>query len=66
MFENKVTALSKKTQGTLIIKEYPTASAHSGHFKTYLMNLHLKKSFKPDIIFVDYLNISCVVQIQSK
>ena len=57
MFENKVTALSKKTQGTLIIKEYPTASAHSGHFKTLLNELALKKSFKPDIIFVDYLNI---------
>ncbi len=57
MFENKVTALSKKTQGTLIIKEYPTASAHSGHFKALLNELSLKKSFKPDIIFVDYLNI---------
>ena len=40
MFENKVNNISKKTQGTLIIKEYPTASAHSGHFKVYLMNLH--------------------------
>jgi len=57
MFENKVTAVSKKTQGHLIIKEYPTASAHSGHFKTLLNELSLKKSFKPDIIFVDYLNI---------
>jgi replicative DNA helicase len=57
MFENKVTNLSKKTQGTLIIKEYPTASAHSGHFKSLLNELSLKKSFKPDIIFVDYLNI---------
>ena len=57
MFENKVTNLSKKTQGTLIIKEYPTASAHSGHFKSLLNELALKKSFRPDIIFVDYLNI---------
>ena len=57
MFENKVTNLAKKTQGTLIIKEYPTASAHSGHFKSLLNELALKKSFKPDIIFVDYLNI---------
>ena len=57
MFENKVTNLSKKTQGTLIIKEYPTASAHSGHFKALLNELALKKSFRPDIIFVDYLNI---------
>ena len=57
MFENKVTKLSEKTQGALIIKEYPTASAHSGHFKGLLNELALKKSFKPDIIFIDYLNI---------
>jgi replicative DNA helicase len=57
MFENKVTSLSKKTQGSLIIKEYPTASAHSGHFKALLNELALKKSFRPDIIFIDYLNI---------
>ena len=57
MFENKVNNISKKTQGTLIIKEYPTASAHSGHFKALLNELALKKSFKPDIIFIDYLNI---------
>jgi replicative DNA helicase len=57
MFENKVTNLAQKTQGTLIIKEYPTASAHSGHFRALLNELALKKSFRPDIIFVDYLNI---------
>jgi archaellum biogenesis ATPase FlaH len=57
MFETKVTNLAKKTQGTLIIKEYPTASAHAGHFKSLLNELALKKSFKPDIIFIDYLNI---------
>jgi len=57
IFENKVTSLSQKTQGTLIIKEYPTASAHSGHFKALINELALKKSFKPDIIFIDYLNI---------
>ncbi|QPX48219.1 DnaB-like replicative helicase [Synechococcus phage S-SRM01] len=57
MFENKVTGIAKKTQGTLIIKEYPTASAHSGHFKALLNELALKKSFRPDIIFIDYLNI---------
>jgi len=56
-FEKKVVSLAQKTQGQLIIKEYPTASAHSGHFKTLLNELALKKSFKPDIIFVDYLNI---------
>jgi replicative DNA helicase len=57
IFEKKVTNLSKKTQGAIIIKEYPTASAHSGHFKALLNELALKKSFKPDIIFIDYLNI---------
>ena len=57
MFETKVNNLAKKTQGTLIIKEYPTASAHAGHFKALLNELALKKSFRPDIIFVDYLNI---------
>jgi len=56
-FENKVNKLAAKTQGTLIIKEYPTASAHSGHFKALLNELALKKSFRPDIIFIDYLNI---------
>ena len=57
MFDKKVNSIAKKTQGTLIIKEYPTASAHSGHFKSLLNELALKKSFKPDIIFIDYLNI---------
>ena len=57
MFEKKVHKLKKKTQAELIIKEYPTASAHSGHFKALLNELSLKKSFKPDIIFIDYLNI---------
>ncbi|ASR76209.1 DNA helicase/primase [Synechococcus phage Bellamy] len=57
MFEDKVTKLAQKTQGTLIIKEYPTASAHAGHFRALLNELALKKSFRPDIIFIDYLNI---------
>jgi len=57
MFETKVTNLSKKTNGKLIIKEYPTASAHVGHFRALLNDLSLKTSFRPDIIFVDYLNI---------
>ena len=57
MYDTKVNNLSKKTQGTLIIKEYPTASAHSGHFKALLNELSLKKSFRPDAIFIDYLNI---------
>ena len=57
MFENKITALSKKTQGKLIVKEYPTASAHAGHFRALLNDLALKKAFRPEIIFIDYLNI---------
>ena len=57
LFETKVNKIEQKTQGTLIIKEYPTASAHSGHFKALLNELALKKSFRPDIIFIDYLNI---------
>ena len=57
MYENKISALSKKTQGKLIIKEYPTASAHVGHFKSLLNELELKRNIKPDIIFIDYLNI---------
>jgi archaellum biogenesis ATPase FlaH len=57
MFDTKVQKVLKKTQGTLIIKEYPTASAHAGHFKSLLNELSLKKGFAPDIIFIDYLNI---------
>ncbi len=57
MFDTKVNNIAKKTQGTFIIKEYPTASAHVGHFKSLLNELSLKKSFRPDIIFIDYLNI---------
>ena len=57
MFESKVNSIAKKTQGQLIIKEYPTASAHSGHFKALIQELRLKKKFNPDIIFIDYLNI---------
>lgn len=57
LFESKVNSIAKKTQGTLIIKEYPTASAHSGHFKSLLNELYLKKSFVPDLLIVDYMNI---------
>ena len=57
MFTSKASKLVEKTKGTLIIKEYPTASAHSGHFKALLNELALKKSFRPDVIFVDYINI---------
>ena len=62
MFTSKVNEISRKTQGKLIIKEYPTASAHAGHFKALLSDLKLKKDFKPDLIFIDYLNICASVR----
>jgi len=57
LYESKILKLKSKTTGQLIIKEYPTASAHSGHFRSLLNELSLKKSFKPDVVFIDYLNI---------
>ena len=57
MFEDKIPQIQKNTGGKLIVKEYPTASAHSGHFRGLLKELSIKKSFKPDILFIDYLNI---------
>ena len=57
MFDNKIGQIIKNTSGQLVIKEYPTASAHSNHFRGLIKELAVKKSFKPDIIFVDYLNI---------
>jgi archaellum biogenesis ATPase FlaH len=57
LYDNKLTKLEGKTKGKLIIKEYPTASAHAGHFRSLLNELALKKSFKPQVIFIDYLNI---------
>ena len=57
MYETKINKLQSKTTGALIIKEYPTAAASVSHFKNLISELALKKSFKPDILFVDYLNI---------
>lgn len=57
MFSQKVAQLAKQTSGRLIVKEYPTGSAHAGHFRALLNELKLKKKFQPDIIFIDYLNI---------
>lgn len=57
MYESKIQNICKKNIGKLIIKEYPTASAHTGHFRALLNELKLKKAFLPDIIFIDYLNI---------
>ncbi len=57
MFTTKVSDIARKTTGKLIIKEYPTGSAHSGHFRALLNELKLKRQFEPDLIFIDYLNI---------
>ena len=56
-FSLKVQDIARKTQGKLIIKEYPTGSAHAGHFRALLNELKLKRQFEPDLIFIDYLNI---------
>ena len=65
MFDKKISKLATKTQGSLVIKEYPTASAHSGHFKALLNELKLKKNFTPDMIFIDYLNICASSRIRA-
>lgn len=57
MFDDRIQKINDKIEGRLIVKEYPTASAHSGHFKALINELKLKRSFFPDIIFIDYLNI---------
>ena len=63
-YERKFSALKSKTHGKLIIKEYPTASASVLHFRALLNDLAIKKNFKPDIIFIDYLNICCSARIK--
>ena len=65
LYDKKVTKVRENTTGKLIIKEYPTASASSIHFRTLLNELNLKRSFTPDIIFVDYLNICCSSRIKA-
>ena len=57
MYDNKIAKIIKSTSGKLIVKEYPTASAHTAHFRGLIKELAIKKSFRPDILFVDYLNI---------
>ena len=64
IFDKRIDKLRQKTAGKLIIKEYPTASAHVGHFRHLLQELHIKKDYKPDIIFVDYLNICASQRIR--
>ena len=56
-FQTKIDKIKAKTSGNLIIKEYPTASAHAGHFRALLNEIKMKKGFVPDVIFIDYLNI---------
>ena len=65
MYDKKIEKLREKTVGKLIIKEYPTASASTTHFRTLLNELNLKRSFTPDIIFVDYLNICCSSRLKA-
>lgn len=64
MYEKKIARLRAKTTGKLIIKEYPTASAHAGHFRHLLNELNLKRNFMPDIIYIDYLNICMSARIK--
>ena len=65
MYDKKVNRVREKCTGKLIIKEYPTASASTSHFRTLLNELNLKRSFVPDILFVDYLNICCSSRIKA-
>jgi len=65
MYDKRIAKLREKTVGKLIIKEYPTAAASVTHFRTLLNELNLKKSFVPDIIFVDYLNICCSSRVKA-
>lgn len=64
LFDKRIDKLRQKTAGKLIIKEYPTASAHVGHFRHLLQELHIKKDYKPEIIFIDYLNICASQRIR--
>ena len=57
VFDNRLAKVAQKTQGKLIIKEYPTAGAHSGHFRALLEDLKHKRDFCPDLVIIDYLNI---------
>lgn len=65
MYEKRMKNIMSKTTGKLIIKEYPTASAHTGHFRALLNDLAIKRNFKPDVIFVDYLNICASARIKA-
>ena len=64
-FDNRMSKISSKTQGKLIIKEYPTAGAHSGHFRALLEELKMKREFKPELVIIDYLNICASARIKA-
>ena len=64
MFDKKIDKLKNKTKGKLIVKEYPTAAAHAGHFRHLMQELNIKKDFQPDIIFIDYLNICASARVK--
>ena len=64
MYEKRMTSIMSKTKGKLVIKEYPTATAHTGHIRALLLDLKLKRNFVPDVIFVDYLNICASFRIK--
>ena len=65
MFEKKVLNIQQKTSGKLIVKEYPTGSAHAGHFRALLNDLNTKRNFKPDVIYLDYLNICASARVKN-
>ena len=64
MYGKRIDRIKDKTKGKLVIKEYPTAAAHTGHFRHLLQELDIKKDFQPDVIFIDYLNICASVRIR--
>lgn len=64
-FDTRMTKIAAKTQGKLIVKEYPTSSAHSGHFRALLEELKLKREFIPDLVIIDYLNICASARMKA-
>ncbi len=64
VFNSKISKIAQASIGKLIIKEYPTGAAHTGHFRALLNELKLKKDFKPDIIYVDYINICASARVR--
>ena len=57
VYEKRINRIKSKSTGKLVIKEYPTGSAHAGHFRHLLNELKMKRGFTPDVVFIDYLNI---------